>query len=96
MTFLRCACKGNEHLSHVNAEGVDTSKRGWLSGLGAVTGLASVGALGLGGALTSLLTPSEQAMAQTPAKPHRIDIHHHVVPPKYAEALKAFDGSTAP
>ena len=96
MTFLRCNCKGLEHSSHTSAQSVDTSKRGWLTGLGALSGLASVGALGLGGGITSLLAPTESAIAQTPAKPHRIDIHHHVVPPKYAEALKAFDGSTAP
>ena len=90
MTQYRCSCQGAQHLHPSRAEGVDTSKRGWL------TGLASVGALGLGGGLTSLLSPVQSALAQTPAKPHRIDIHHHVVPPQYAEALKAFDGSNAP
>jgi predicted TIM-barrel fold metal-dependent hydrolase len=38
-------------------------------------------------------TPSAHAQGQGPAtqggKPHRIDIHHHIAPPKYVEELKA-------
>jgi predicted TIM-barrel fold metal-dependent hydrolase len=52
------------------------SRRGFLSGA-AATGLA---------ASTFTATP---APAQTPAKPRRIDVHHHVVPPVQREALTA-------
>src|ERR1700686_2265187 len=61
------------------------SRRNFLSGGTAAT------ALGLAGA--SVATPP--AAAQAPAKPRRIDVHHHIVPPVHAEAL-ARHKSTSP
>src|SRR6476619_3204009 len=38
---------------------------------------------------------SAPAQAQTPTRPHRIDVHHHIVPPVHAEALTSHR-STSP
>ena len=51
------------------------SRRGFLAGLGA---------LGAGACLPGCTTTAE-----VPAKPHRIDVHHHFVAPTYSAALKA-------
>jgi len=51
------------------------SRRGFLSGAAAALGTAGFSA-----------TPGA---AQAPAKPRRIDVHHHVVPPVQREALTA-------
>ena len=42
---------------------------------------------GLTAAATAALLPSHRAAAQTPAAPHRIDVHHHLTPPAYVEEL---------
>src|SRR3954468_17223822 len=52
------------------------SRRGFLTGAAAVSATAALG----GSALFS------SASAQT--KPHRIDVHHHISPPTWVEALK--------
>ena len=62
---------------------VQSSRRGFLTGLTAV---------GLGAALSACQSPSS---AQA-SKPHRIDIHHHIVPPKYAADLARLGGGGAP
>jgi 6-methylsalicylate decarboxylase len=49
------------------------SRRGFLSG-----GTAALGTAGF------LATPTA---AQAPAKPRRIDVHHHIIPPVQAEAV---------
>jgi 6-methylsalicylate decarboxylase len=55
------------------------SRRGFLSGLAA---------LGAGALLQGCESVSSSSGAK-PAKPHRIDIHHHIMPPNYvAELLK--------
>jgi predicted TIM-barrel fold metal-dependent hydrolase len=52
------------------------SRRNFLSG--------GAAALGFAGAAAVAMPP---AAAQAPAKPRRIDVHHHIVPPVHAEAL---------
>ncbi len=50
--------------------------------------------LAAGAAAAALgLERSSSASAQTPAKPRRIDVHHHFVPPVHAEALAAHKNS---
>ena len=44
-----------------------------------LTGLAALGA--------STVMPSSDSRAQTPAAPHRVDVHHHHSPPVYLAAL---------
>ncbi len=82
-----CACHPNEaaHDSVTAQASVGTSRRGFLSGLGAL------GALGA----ASVLPGCANVPGQT-AKPHRIDIHHHIVPPSYANELKSVTGAGAP
>src|SRR5262249_6710317 len=46
------------------------SRRGFLSG-----GTAALGTAG---------SPAPPTAAQAPAKPHRIDVHHHIIPPVQA------------
>lgn len=59
------------------------SRRGFLQslgGLGAMGALASTGCASLG----------------EPAKPHRIDVHHHISPPAWVSALKKSQLDTPP
>jgi len=58
------------------------SRRNFIAG--------SVAALGLGAADT-VSTPG-----RTQAKPHRIDVHHHLAPPPWVEALKKAGLDTLP
>jgi 6-methylsalicylate decarboxylase len=53
-----------------------TSRRGFLAGAGALAGAAALGGIDF----------ISKAGAQ--AKPHRIDVHHHVAPPVWVDALK--------
>ena len=98
MRLFSCACQGQDHQSHLftkNIGQVDTSKRGFLSGLGSLAGVAA----GLGGAGSLLMSGMDNVQAQTAvsaSKPHRIDIHHHVVPPAYIDAVKDKEGVAAP
>jgi predicted TIM-barrel fold metal-dependent hydrolase len=71
--FSRCGCC--EPIPSLAAPSLD--RRRFVAG-----GATALG-LGLGGA--SALAPG--ALAQ--AKPQRIDVHHHIIPPIQAEALKA-------
>ena len=58
-----------------------------------LTGLAALGA----GALIPGCASNAQAPGVAGAKPHRIDIHHHLLPPKYvAELPKLAKGESAP
>src|SRR5436190_12119507 len=41
----------------------------------------------LAGGTAVLSAAAMPAAAQTPAKPHRIDVHHHIIPPVQAEAV---------
>jgi predicted TIM-barrel fold metal-dependent hydrolase len=54
------------------------TRRGFLSGLGAIGAAGTLGLLG--GCETGTATAAKAA-------PHRIDIHHHIVPPAYADEL---------
>ncbi|HLH95754.1 MAG TPA: amidohydrolase family protein [Xanthobacteraceae bacterium] len=56
-----------------------------------LAGSAAASALGMVGASTN--TPP--AAAQAPAKPRRIDVHHHFVPPVHAEALARHKSTAA-
>jgi hypothetical protein len=58
------------------------SRRGFLSGLSAL-------------GATSMLSACADLPGQT-SKPHRVDIHHHIVPPNYAKELKNMTGASAP
>jgi predicted TIM-barrel fold metal-dependent hydrolase len=63
------------------------SRRGFLGGLGAFAGLGAA----------SLLSGCESGPATAAnAAPHRIDIHHHIVPPAYATELARRGGGAAP
>jgi predicted TIM-barrel fold metal-dependent hydrolase len=88
MKLFSCACQGLNHQNHP----LDTSKRGFLTGLTALSGAA----VGVGGAASLLWGGMDSAHAQNAAKPHRIDIHHHVVPPAYVDAVKDREGVAAP
>jgi 6-methylsalicylate decarboxylase len=67
----RCVCCGPARFS---AQAV--SRRGFLAG-------SAAAALGL----TAAAADAPPVLAQSPAKPRRIDVHHHFVPPVHAEAL---------
>lgn len=66
-----CAC---------DATAAACSRRGFLSGLGALGAASLLAGCETGGATAAVA-------AATPAAPHRIDIHHHIVPPAYAAEL---------
>jgi predicted TIM-barrel fold metal-dependent hydrolase len=53
--------------------GAGLSRRGFLGAVGAAATLATTGCASVGG----------------PAKPHRIDVHHHISPPAWVAALKS-------
>lgn len=57
-----------------SAAEVDEVRRKLLAFFGAAGGAAAF--------------PLSSAFAQTPAKAHRIDVHHHIVSPGYAAELK--------
>ena len=78
MNKLACFCGAT------GSNGVQASRRGFLSGLGALGAAA--------------LLPGCQSSGATVvgAKAHRIDIHHHIVPPKYAADLARLGGGGAP
>src|SRR5437879_4902613 len=48
--------------------------------------------LALGAAMTSGFMPKAAAQA----KPHRIDVHHHISPPAWVDALKSMKKDTPP
>ena len=52
-----------------------------------------VAATAVGLAATAAAAPP--VSAQAPAKPRRIDVHHHFVPPVHAQALNAHKANTA-
>src|SRR5262249_61105023 len=54
----------------------------------AVPGGGSVLAAGTSGAAPAAATRDQSSNAAV-AKPHRIDIHHHVAPPKYIEEMRS-------
>src|SRR5262249_7217652 len=54
----------------------------------AVPGGGSVLAAGASGAAPAAAARDQSSNAAV-AKPHRIDIHHHIAPPKYIEAMRA-------
>ena len=58
-----------------------STRRGFLSTMGSLGSLGTLGTLGTLGMLDS-------ATAQTSAKPHRIDVHHHLSPPEWVSSLK--------
>jgi predicted TIM-barrel fold metal-dependent hydrolase len=69
----RCVCCGPA------AFPVRTTRRNFIAG--------GVTALGLGAAVS--MTPGEASgQAPAPAKPHRIDVHHHIAPPKYVAEFR--------
>ena len=95
MKLFSCACQGLDHSSHLlsgQPNRIDTSKRGFLTGLSTLAGAAA----GVGSAGSLLFAGMNSAHAQSAAKPHRIDIHHHVVPPAYVDAVKNREGVAAP
>jgi predicted TIM-barrel fold metal-dependent hydrolase len=62
------------------------NRRNFLSGSAAAT------ALGFAGAPPAV---AQAPTAQAPAKPRRIDVHHHIVPPVHAAALAKHKSSAA-
>ena len=78
--FSRCACCDTRPAFAAQP----VSRRNFLSrGAAAIVGLGAAAAV------------EPPASAQAPAKPRRIDVHHHFVPPVHAEALNAHK-STSP
>src|SRR5690348_9213987 len=51
--------------------------------------LLAGGAAALFGAMTPGLLPGLLPKASAQAKPHRIDVHHHIVPPTWLDSLKS-------
>jgi 6-methylsalicylate decarboxylase len=66
--------------------GPPVSRRNFLSGTAAATALGFAGA-------TCVAPPPVRA--QAPAKPRRIDVHHHIVPPAQAKAIEAHKSTPA-
>ncbi|MEO7402095.1 MAG: amidohydrolase family protein [Burkholderiales bacterium] len=66
MQRFRCLCMAPESVEQ-------PSRRGFLSGLGAL------------GASAALSGCQGMAASATAGKPHRIDVHHHIMPPAYVE-----------
>ena len=77
------------HLNDCHCEVANPPRRGFLSGL-----LAAGAASALAGCQTGMGMGS--AANANPGQPHRIDIHHHIVPPSYAADLKRLGGGGAP
>jgi predicted TIM-barrel fold metal-dependent hydrolase len=76
-SYRGCAC-GCENT--ISLSGATLNRRNFMQG---VTGAAAMAAVGFGN--------PQRATAQTadPAKPYRIDVHHHVSPPTYIVASSA-------
>lgn len=49
--------------------------------------LGRMAALGAAAALPGLALPAQPKPARAPAKPYRIDVHHHLLPPGYLEEV---------
>jgi predicted TIM-barrel fold metal-dependent hydrolase len=80
--FSRCACcEPASAFAGPPVAGAPVSRRNFLTSGTAAT------ALGLAGATIAVPPVLTPALAQAPAKPRRIDVHHHIVPPVHAEAL---------
>ena len=75
------------HLNNCHCEISKPQRRGFLSGL-----LAAGAASALGGCQIGLKSATSVSLGQT----HRIDIHHHIVPPSYAAELKRLGSGGAP
>jgi len=67
------------------------SRRSFLSGSAAATALGFAAAATVANPPASAQAPAPQA----PAKPRRIDVHHHIVPPVHAEALARHKSTAA-
>ena len=52
--------------------------------------LLSLGALGASAMLPGCVASGTPAPVVNAGQPHRIDIHHHLVPPKYAAMVKKY------
>ena len=98
----RWTCQCNETAAAAAAtpsRELDCSRRGFLSGLGALGTVGAVAAVGAIGLLPGCETGSgaaANAATAANAAPHRIDIHHHIVPPAYAAELARRGGGAAP
>src|SRR5262245_8615144 len=78
--FRNCTCCVTSDAP--SAQAID--RRGFLAGGAAVGGgIAAPAVLGLSGALAQ-------------AKPHRIDVHHHIVPPTWFAAMEIIGRSDFP
>ena len=76
-SFAACGwCKGLASGSVLNRNNATISRRNFVTGGVAALGLGTVGSTGM---------PAKM-LAQ--AKPHRIDVHHHLSPPPWVDALK--------
>jgi predicted TIM-barrel fold metal-dependent hydrolase len=87
--FSQCVCCDQASafgpaVAGLPVAGAAVSRRNFLSGSAAATAL--------GFAATSVAPP---ASAQALAKPRRIDVHHHIVPPVQAQALMAHKSTPA-
>src|SRR5215831_12343883 len=83
--FSTCACcEGLAPAAGLNRDNAPISRRNFVIG--------GVAALGLG-AVASAGVPA-QTFAQ--AKPRRIDVHHHLSPPPWVDALKKAGLDTPP
>lgn len=77
-SFFACACcEGTDTVGRFGGDGGRISRRNFVAG--------GVAAFGFGAAAAGMPAP---AVAQAAAKPHRIDVHHHISPPAWVEALK--------
>ena len=84
--FARCVCSDQASAF----AGLPVSRRNFLSGT------AATATLGLGAASIAMAPAAAQApAAPAAAKPRRIDVHHHVVPPVHAAALAAHNSPAA-
>jgi predicted TIM-barrel fold metal-dependent hydrolase len=88
--FSQCVCC--EPVSAFSSPSV--SRRSFLSG-SAATALGLAGAATVANPRAFAQAPAPQAPASAPAKPRRIDVHHHIVPPVHAEALARHKSTAA-
>ena len=73
--ICRSTACAHAHMGSLASQASPIGRRGFLTGAAALGALATSG-IGFAG----------RALAQ--AKPHRIDVHHHITPPKWLDAVK--------
>ena len=80
---FRCLCGSPHHALHADTFPRSIGRRNFLAGGAAAAAAAATG-----------IAFAPRALAQ--AKPHRIDVHHHVSPPTWLDAVKSLKKDNPP